>query len=45
MSAGSSPSRLEPFSFSVPRLATERLLLREPRLDDFESFANLVGRL
>jgi RimJ/RimL family protein N-acetyltransferase len=39
MSAGSSPSRLEPFSFSVPRLATERLLLREPRLDDFESFA------
>jgi RimJ/RimL family protein N-acetyltransferase len=30
---------LEPFSLSVPRLATERLLLREPRLDDFESFA------
>jgi len=27
------------FSVTVPRLRTARLLLREPRLDDFEAFA------
>jgi RimJ/RimL family protein N-acetyltransferase len=39
MSASPSFTRLEPFSFSIPRLATARLRLREPRLEDFESFA------
>jgi len=34
-----SHSPADTFSFSVPRLTTARLLLREPRLDDFESFA------
>jgi hypothetical protein len=29
----------EPFAACVPRLSTARLLLREPRLGDFDAFA------
>jgi RimJ/RimL family protein N-acetyltransferase len=32
-------TRLDSFSCTVPRLATARLVLREPRLEDFEAYA------
>jgi RimJ/RimL family protein N-acetyltransferase len=33
------PTLPDTFSFAIPHLATARLRLREPRLDDFESYA------
>ena len=38
-STPATPRRLADASFVVPRLATTRLLLREPRTSDFERFA------
>jgi RimJ/RimL family protein N-acetyltransferase len=39
MTAIPTARRLDALTFEVPRLATARLLLREPRADDFERFA------